>query len=157
MIKRYKDLKKDEKCIYQAFTKTIGVNDQPSQMGSYVNGKNIDADDEEAVIELAKRYQYDVVEGVRGADVDSGFYRFDNNAEIIAVITRSTTAKALFDTYINKFDPSGLLTNTRCKSEVWHAVYGRTDNNHNATWLDDQRIFPSGPSGSAISVCFIKR
>ncbi len=161
-MKTYEQLKKKEKCIYQAFTKVNGVTDLPSAMGLFVNGKGIDADDERAVIALAEKYGFTRVEGVKGADVSSGFYRFDNNAEIIAVITGSGTAMGLYNDYIDiqdpkKTDPVGLLTDARCKNVYWHAVYGKTDDSYNAVWQDDQKIYRNGPLGNNVSVCFIKK
>lgn len=155
----YDDLTETQRCIYQSFAQVNGVTDTVRAMAGHVNGLGIDADDDKAVIELAKKYGFTRIEGIKGTDADTEEYRFDTNAEIIAVITGNSTVRGRFDKYFpmgsGTGDGVGLLTSVASAS--WHAVYGRSGGTGAVVWNDVQRIFRNGVSGANIAVCFIKR
>jgi hypothetical protein len=156
---RYRDLTETQRCIYQSFTRATGVTDTAQAMADHVNSLGIDADDEDAVITLAKKYGFTQIEGVKGGDVDNEEYRFDTNAEIIAVITGNATVRMRFSKFFplgsGKGDGVGLMKSVH--DAAWHAIYGRSNGANIVAWHDHQRIYRNGPTGTNVAVCFIKR
>jgi hypothetical protein len=155
--KKYSELKKDEVCIYQAFTKAS--KDTAQQMGDFVNAKNLDADDDKAVLVLAEKYGFTQCDMVLASDLHSGEANFHANSEVIAIITNDNSVRAKVpgvSASMNiKADPREVLANSG-SGVVWHAVYGVVDAKMNVQWHDDQKIFPKGPTGTSCAVYFSK-
>lgn len=154
--KKYAELRMDQRCIYDAF-KNVS-NDTETNMGDFVNSKGYDADANEAVGVLAKRYSLSRIEAVIGDDFNDKSYLFPKNSEVIAVITRAVWALKEFHRlskggYVNNAER---ILNKSPDHVNWHAIYGRVDANCNVTWQDKQNAFPRGPQNGCVAICFIK-
>lgn len=158
MPKTYSQLKTDEKCIYQAFTKA--EKDTPQNMGDYVNSQGYDADDEKAVIELAARYGFNQCDMMLGSDYVVGNANFHASTEVICVITREIAilarVPAVSENMEIRTSPRDVLRNSD-KSVTWHAIYGKVDANMNVIWHDDQKIFRNGPVAKSAAVYFSRK
>lgn len=164
----YQNLKQDQTCIYQAFTKVKGA-DTAQTMSNAVTSAGWNADDEAAVLILADKYGFDEAEVLSGAELaaDASVAKgFDADKEIIAVITKSATVRGIYN---NKIVPESaqfgnvtrgttaakFLVDCGVKNVFWHAIYGTTDNKGAVTWQDDQAIM-NGIPVDGIAVCFFK-
>ena len=161
MPKKYSELKADQRCIYQAFTKLTYVHDDATNMGNHVNGHGLDADDSNAVLKLADRYGMTECEVMHGTDVASGAAGFDKSKEFVVVITPHLNTQGAVQKVA---DGEGLTKGSSARKVLgdspdgvaWHAIYGRTNDQGAMVWRDDQRINPNGPTGNTCAVVFYK-
>lgn len=163
MPKTFEQLKSDEICIYQAFAAHAGIT--PKEVSALVPTDRIELDDGAALVFLARHYGFDKVEVVQAAHYTTGEFNFDNNAEFIVAITRASAVRVkagqwkLLDQYgIGGLrDARDLLTDKSLENESWHAIHGKTGAGLAVTWTDVQRIYPAGPNGESLAVCFTRK
>jgi len=163
MPKTVAQLKKNEKCIYQAFANI--TEDRETMMGQFVNGKGLDADDTKAVIELAKKYALTYIDALNGQDYNSGFAGLDADRKIIAVVTpHMGTVQQIRPIQSNPNNLTLYLSESQAQqifekspdSVTWHAIYGVSDNSGKITWIDVQGHYSNGPANNSVAVCFSK-
>ena len=163
MAKTFDQLRADEICIYQAFAAYTGLT--PRAVSDFVAAAHIELDDGAALVFLANRYGFNKVEVVLAADYTSGNYNFDTNSNLILAVTRSQAVRVKAGQWRLLADQGArasrnatdLLTDPELAREVWHAIYGATGAGVAVVWNDTQRIYPNGPNGESLAVCFIRR
>jgi hypothetical protein len=95
-----------------------------------------------------------------GADYLAGNANFHASTEVICIITRDNSIKALVPGVSENMDirtsPRNVLRNSG-NSVTWHAIYGKVDANLQVIWQDDQKIFKNGPDANTAAVYFSRR
>jgi hypothetical protein len=148
----YEKLKADQKCIYQAFENVVGNKDTPSAMGVYVNKKGIDADDDAAVHELAKKYGLTEIEMFLGQSWNQGDYNLDPGGEYVLTINKQSSMIADFVSAAKaevalKGETAVREIQKKYANEVGHAIYCTTKKGSTAIdkWVDIQKIYKQPP------------
>jgi hypothetical protein len=165
----FEQLKDNERCVYQAFSKLSAVKKQGlsgSDLGKIVNGKGYDADDDMAVAILADFLKMKAGLGGNG-EWFKDEVRFDANTEIIASVNSGNDCKRLFDKFGNgQYIAGDILyySSKNMKNAQGHVIYGETDHRspkvesqHNLIWTDKQHQRDKGPLGIDYVVYYEKK
>lgn len=161
MLKKYKELKPHQLCIYQAFSKAE-PNLDPSSMADYVNSNNLNVDDDLAITLLAQKYHFNTVKICAGYEFIEGECYLSANTEVIAIITSDNTVQSLYQQFSTNIDhrqddqnlAMEVYLNPQCRHVIWHAIYGVVDQNRQITWHDEQHIYASGPTYKTTVIFF---
>lgn len=164
---KYEQLKSDQRCIYQAFQNLAGNADTPQSMGTYVNERGIDADDDAAVQELARRYGLTDIEMFLGESWNKGTYNLNADAEYVLTVNQQNGIVRDFQSKVGdrialKGDSLVREIQKKYPHEVGHAIYCKTkkDRPDIDAWLDMQKIYqrpPQFPDEALVVACGRKR
>ena len=160
----YKNLKPNQKCIYDAFKLAVQV--QGSVLADFVNSKGISADDGEAVIVLARKYGFKCEGAFTGEFARNPInYRPEADSHLIYVITtegETVGAQAMRSQFqssqsLGDSDPTRPLFDKRFTGVQWHAIYAKSNSQHQIVqWKDQQGQRNQGPLVGDFCVIFSK-
>ena len=156
----YDELNLKQRCIYQALSQSHNISETPQEMAKYVNDKNVDADDNKAMVILARKYNFIPRLGSLGSFFNNET-RHEANAELIVVIAGGSDAMVLggrFPVKSARFADEILWCKEKRIDKInWHAIYAKTNGNGGiAYWNDFQAERTNGPWNGDYVVYFEK-
>jgi len=149
----YAQLKKDQKCIYEAFERVQGNTETGAQMGDYVNRRGIDADDDAAVHALAEHYGLQDIEMFLGEDWNKGVYNLEKGYEYVLTVNGQSS---MIGDFKDQRQDQTVLKGSAVKEiqkkyakEVGHAIYCKTKKGDTGIdeWIDMQKIYKKPGTG----------
>ena len=151
-MKRFGELKYNERSIYNAFSNAEPYIDQ-HHMGDLVNRQSLDADDILAIPILANKYRFDKINTSTGKEFKKNTTH-ERGTEIIALVTENKPN--IFNRLhsANRNTINKILSDEKIHSLNWHTLYGRVRSGNEILWSDDLNLRPKGPGDNDFILYF---